>query len=168
MPEPAQVRGAGDVQGPEAWFRDLPVVTKYWFGASMFCTLAVNFNIISPALIPFMWQNVSSKLELWRLLTCFLYVGPVRRFVRMAFLFSSSWCVSKFTWSLQTRRDRRPQQQQCINPCIWKHTTACSMYVVSHSSFTSYYCCPYFDVLHKRFSVQFWHADFDHVASAIQ
>ena len=79
MPEAAQVRGAGDVQGPEAWFRDLPVVTKYWFGASMFCTLAVNFGVVSPTLIPFVWDNVSSKLELWRLLSCFLYVGPVRR-----------------------------------------------------------------------------------------
>ena len=73
-----QARGIGDQAGPDAWFRDLPVVTRYWFGGSIFCTLAVNFEIISGHLIPFVWDNVSSKLELWRLLSCFLYVGPVR------------------------------------------------------------------------------------------
>ena len=77
MPEAAAVHGAGDVRGPDAWFRELPLVTKYWFGGAMFCTLAVNFDIISASLIPFVWKNVSSKLELWRLLSCFLYVGPV-------------------------------------------------------------------------------------------
>ena len=73
-----QARGIGDVAGPDAWFRDLPIVTRYWFGGSLFCTLAVNFKIINGGLIPFVWNNVSSKLELWRLLSCFLYVGPVR------------------------------------------------------------------------------------------
>lgn len=73
-----QARGIGDQAGPDAWFRALPVVTRYWFGGSIFCTLAVNFEIISGHLIPFVWENVSSKLELWRLLSCFLYVGPVR------------------------------------------------------------------------------------------
>lgn len=75
MPE---AQGVGEVQGPDAWFRDLPVLTRYWFGGSLFITLAVNFGIISPSLIPFLWEKVSSNFELWRLLSCFLYVGPVR------------------------------------------------------------------------------------------
>lgn len=74
----ADAHGVNEPRGPDAWFQSLPVVTKYWFGSSLVCTLAVNFNIISPYLIVFAWENVKSKLELWRLLSCFLYVGPVR------------------------------------------------------------------------------------------
>ena len=74
MPE---ARGIGDVQGPDAWFRDLPVVTRYWFGSALFVTLAVNFGIISGHLIPFIWENVKTKFELWRVLSSFLYVGGV-------------------------------------------------------------------------------------------
>ena len=69
--------GMGDVRGPDAWFRDLPMVTRYWFGSALVCTLAVNFDVISFHLIPYAWESVTSKLELWRLLSCFLYVGPV-------------------------------------------------------------------------------------------
>lgn len=71
--------GINEVRGPDAWFKDLPVVTRYWFGASLVTTVAVNFEVISPHLIPFVWDNIKSKLELWRVLSCFLWVGPVRR-----------------------------------------------------------------------------------------
>lgn len=74
----ADAHGMNDVRGPDAWFKDLPLVTRYWFGGSIACTLAVNFEIVSPYLIPFVWENVKNKFELWRLLSCFLYVGPVR------------------------------------------------------------------------------------------
>ena len=76
MPE---ARGIGDVQGPDAWFRDLPVVTRYWFGSALFVTLAVNFGIINGHLIPFIWENVKTKFEFWRVLSSFLYVGGVGR-----------------------------------------------------------------------------------------
>lgn len=64
-----------DTPGMDAWFRSLPLVTRYWFGASIVCTLGVNFGVLNFAYIPFAWDNVTSKLELWRLLSCFLYVG---------------------------------------------------------------------------------------------
>jgi Derlin-2/3 len=64
-----------DTPGMDAWFRSLPLVTRYWLGASVVCTLGVNFGIINGHYIPFFWDNVQSKFELWRLLSCFLYVG---------------------------------------------------------------------------------------------
>ena len=72
-----EARGINDPPGPDAWFRNLPIVTRFWLGGSMVVTLGVNFGIISGYLIPFAWENVKSKFELWRLLSCFLYVGPV-------------------------------------------------------------------------------------------
>jgi Derlin-2/3 len=70
------MNGLNDVQGPDAYFKALPLVTRYWVGATVVTTLAVNFGVINAALIPFYWEAISSKFELWRLLSCFLYVGP--------------------------------------------------------------------------------------------
>ena len=77
LPANMEARGINDPPGPDAWFRNLPIVTRFWFGSSVVVTLGVNFGIISGYLIPFAWENVKSKFELWRLLSCFLYVGPV-------------------------------------------------------------------------------------------
>ena len=37
----------GDTPTPDQWFKALPIITQYWFGATMVITLSVNFNIIS-------------------------------------------------------------------------------------------------------------------------
>lgn len=60
----------------QQWFKSLPIITRYWFGATMVVTLSVNFNIISAYQILFSWAAIKSKFELWRLLTPFCYVGP--------------------------------------------------------------------------------------------
>lgn len=70
------VHNVGEPAGPQQWFRDLPFVTRHWFGAAIGVTLAANFQIISPVQVLFFWENVKSRFELWRLLTCFCYVGP--------------------------------------------------------------------------------------------
>ena len=112
-----QARGIGDAAGPDAWFRDLPIVTRYWFGGSLFCTLAVNFEIVSPQLIPFVWHNVSSKLELWRLLSCFLYVGGVC-IVNIMYL----WLLFGVT-PMPWRDLRRPPAFVDSHPSVLKCTT---------------------------------------------
>lgn len=65
-----QQPGVGD------WFNSLPFVTRYWFGATMACTLLGNFGVISPGMMVFSWAQISSKYELWRVFTCFCYGGP--------------------------------------------------------------------------------------------
>jgi hypothetical protein len=35
MPVGQPVRGVGDANGPQQWFESLPLVTKYWFGATI-------------------------------------------------------------------------------------------------------------------------------------
>uniref|UniRef100_A0A7S2YDG2 Derlin n=1 Tax=Entomoneis paludosa TaxID=265537 RepID=A0A7S2YDG2_9STRA len=75
MPVAQNIGGVGDPTGPDSWFKSLPVITKYWFGASLVVTLAVNFQVIPGGQIVFFWDAIQSKFEVWRLLTCFLYVG---------------------------------------------------------------------------------------------
>jgi Derlin-2/3 len=76
MPFAQPVQGVADAAGPDQWFKSLPVVTRYWFGATIAVTLAANFEIISSGQCAFVWPLVRYKFELWRLLSCFLYAGP--------------------------------------------------------------------------------------------
>mmetsp|Transcript_9991 Transcript_9991/g.13188 ORF Transcript_9991/g.13188 Transcript_9991/m.13188 type:complete len:280 (+) Transcript_9991:163-1002(+) len=75
MPIAGNIGGVGDAQGPDSWFKALPIITRYWFGASLVITLAVNFQIISTYSVIYDWQSVQNKFEVWRFLSCFLYIG---------------------------------------------------------------------------------------------
>lgn len=57
-------------------FHQLPIITKCWLGASLVLTLSVNFNIISPMHVLWVWEDVKSNLAIYRFLTCFCYGGP--------------------------------------------------------------------------------------------
>lgn len=72
----ARVGGVGDAVGPDQWFQTLPIITRYWFGATVVVTLAANFDIIGPQQLYFSWYDIKSHMELWRVATCFLYAGP--------------------------------------------------------------------------------------------
>ena len=75
MPVARNIGEVGNVQGPEAWLQSLPIVTRYWFGTALVITLAVNFGIVNVTQIVFYWHAIQTKLELWRLLVPFLYIG---------------------------------------------------------------------------------------------
>lgn len=73
---PGQEGGGGaNAPGPDAWFRSLPFVTRYFLGVTVALTLAVNFEVFPGMHVPFAWTLVKSKFELWRLFTCFFYAG---------------------------------------------------------------------------------------------
>lgn len=61
--------------GPAQWFQSLPVITQYWFGATVLVTLCGNFGVIDPRQLIFAWSMVKDKFELWRCVTCFCYAG---------------------------------------------------------------------------------------------
>lgn len=75
MPVAHNIGGVGDAQGPGSWFQSLPIITKAWFGASLVTTLAVNFQIIPGGQIIWNWNAVLSQFEIWRIITCFLFIG---------------------------------------------------------------------------------------------
>jgi Derlin-2/3 len=75
MPPAARVHNVGDAAGPDQWFKALPIVTQYWFGATMVITLGGNFGIVSPMQLMFSWPAIKNNFELWRILTPFCYAG---------------------------------------------------------------------------------------------
>lgn len=70
-----RVGGIDDFGGPEAWFRSQPIVTRTWFALSLILTCAGNFGVINIMSLVYNWTSISSKFEIWRLLTPFCYVG---------------------------------------------------------------------------------------------
>mmetsp|Transcript_57126 Transcript_57126/g.64727 ORF Transcript_57126/g.64727 Transcript_57126/m.64727 type:complete len:287 (+) Transcript_57126:82-942(+) len=65
----------GDNPGPADMFNALPIITRYWFGATMLITLSVNFGILSGQQIMWSWTNVTTSFEVWRFLTPFCFAG---------------------------------------------------------------------------------------------
>lgn len=76
MPVARNVGGVGDAVGPEAWFRSLPIITRYYFGSAVLVTLGANFGLIKPNQLLFFWPLIKRNFELWRFLTCFCFIGP--------------------------------------------------------------------------------------------
>lgn len=72
----SRVRHSWSTRQIQQWFKSLPIITQYWFGATLLVTLSVNFKIISVYQVIWSWQDLKGGLELWRLLTPFLFVGP--------------------------------------------------------------------------------------------
>lgn len=83
--------GGGIAGGPITWFRSLPPVTRIWFGSTLVVTALANLEVIQWTDLDLTHlydvigkggggsNNSSSiifgRLEAWRLITCFLYVG---------------------------------------------------------------------------------------------
>ena len=75
MPAPARVQNVGQAAGPDQWFRSLPILTQYWFGATAVLTIATNFGVLSPMYMIYSWQAIRNNFELWRVFTAFCYAG---------------------------------------------------------------------------------------------
>lgn len=72
----ADVHNINNQNSPAQWFQSLPIVTKYWFGATMVLTLSANFGVIDTRNLIFAWPMIRDRFELWRCLSCFCYAGP--------------------------------------------------------------------------------------------
>ena len=59
----------------QQWFRSLPIITQYWFGLALVITLSGNLGIVSPMNFVFNLNAIKDNFQIWRLLTCFCYVG---------------------------------------------------------------------------------------------
>lgn len=51
------------------------MITQYWFGLALVTTLAGNLGVISPMNFVFNLNAIKNDFQVWRVLTCFLYVG---------------------------------------------------------------------------------------------
>ena len=65
----------GDADSPQEWFQSLPILTKIILSSAVILAAAVNFNLVSAYDLAFNWSLIYGKFQIWRLFSCFLFVG---------------------------------------------------------------------------------------------
>mmetsp|Transcript_3605 Transcript_3605/g.8522 ORF Transcript_3605/g.8522 Transcript_3605/m.8522 type:complete len:282 (+) Transcript_3605:15-860(+) len=79
--------GGGPASSPSEWFNSLPWVTRVWFCASMFSTVAMHANLINPLTLAHLHEFTFGKLQVWRLVTNFCFLGKFSFAFLMTILF---------------------------------------------------------------------------------
>ena len=86
-----------NANSPQEVLDQLPTITKVWFVGSVIMTAAVSFGLVHPQSIAFVWPYIWNKFEIWRFLTCFLFLGKFS----LGFLFQIMMLVN-FSWGYET------------------------------------------------------------------
>ncbi|KAI7895445.1 Der1-like family-domain-containing protein [Mucor mucedo] len=55
------------------WYQSIPPITKALFTLSIATTTVGSLGLIHPSSLILYWPSVQSKLQLWRLVSCFFY-----------------------------------------------------------------------------------------------
>jgi len=93
----------------EQWFFEIPVCTRWWTTATVVTGVLVQCHILTPFQLFYSYRAVFQKSQYWRLLTTFIYFGPlslnllfhiffIQRYARM--LEESAASVAHFAWLL--------------------------------------------------------------------
>lgn len=61
----------------EQWFFEMPVCTRWWMTAVVSASLLVQCRLINPFQLFYSVRTVFVRSQYWRLLTTFLYFGPL-------------------------------------------------------------------------------------------
>ncbi|KAK9382930.1 Derlin [Kockiozyma suomiensis] len=61
----------------EAWFFEVPPVTRYWTTLSVITSALVQCEVLSPYQLFFSFHTAVGKQQYWRFITTFLYFGPL-------------------------------------------------------------------------------------------
>lgn len=71
--------GGGGMAGfaPEAWFWEMPPVTRCWVTACAITSVLVQCKVITPLQLFYSYRAVLHKSQYWRLFTPFVYFGPL-------------------------------------------------------------------------------------------
>ncbi|EON66525.1 hypothetical protein W97_05770 [Coniosporium apollinis CBS 100218] len=76
----AMLGGGGAEMGQfplEQWFYEMPVCTRWWTTATVTMSLLVQTKVITPYQLFYSFRAVFHKSQYWRLLTTFVYFGPL-------------------------------------------------------------------------------------------
>lgn len=74
--------------GPEAWYRGLPPITRAVMTATFVLTLLATLDFLPVHVFVLDWSLVVGKLQVWRLLTTVLFIGK----------FSLGWMLHMYMW----------------------------------------------------------------------
>ncbi|MCJ1449610.1 MAG: hypothetical protein MMC23_010132 [Stictis urceolatum] len=61
----------------EQWFYEMPPCTRWWTAATLATSVLVQCQIITPFQLFYSFRAVFVKNQFWRLITTFLYFGPL-------------------------------------------------------------------------------------------
>ncbi|KAF6223401.1 hypothetical protein HO133_000243 [Letharia lupina] len=61
----------------EQWFYEMPACTRYWTTATIITSVLVQCHVITPFQLFYSFRAVFVKNQYWRLITTFLYFGPL-------------------------------------------------------------------------------------------
>ena len=61
----------------DTWYKNLPIVTKFWLTGCVAVTLLVQINAISPTLLYINYKAVANQYQLWRVVSTFFYFGKL-------------------------------------------------------------------------------------------
>lgn len=67
-----------DTNGPQQWYDSMPFITKHWLTLAAATTIMTNFEVIPIMKLFWSWKDVSQNFEIWRLFSCFLWLGPFK------------------------------------------------------------------------------------------
>ena len=85
--------------GIEDWYRGLPKVTRGYMTAAMGTTVLVQLELLAPTLLFLDFEAVGTQLEVWRLMTNFVFFGGFG----MPFCFSMLFLV-RYGRELEAKR----------------------------------------------------------------
>ncbi|KAF2203727.1 derlin-1.1 [Delitschia confertaspora ATCC 74209] len=72
--------GGGGIMGQfplEQWFFEMPVCTRWWMTVAVSVSVLVQCRILSPFQLFYTLRTVFGRSQYWRLITTFLYFGPL-------------------------------------------------------------------------------------------
>ncbi|KAI9885496.1 MAG: hypothetical protein M1823_002725 [Watsoniomyces obsoletus] len=94
----------------ETWFYEMPICTRWWTTATVATSILVQCHIVTPFQLFYSFRAVFGKSQYWRLLTTFIYFGPLSLDLLFHVFFlqrysrlleeSSGRSAAHFTWML--------------------------------------------------------------------
>ncbi|KAL5501469.1 hypothetical protein ACEPAF_9783 [Sanghuangporus sanghuang] len=63
--------------GIEAWFNQVPPITRGWLACAVLTSLAVQCQMITPLQLYFSYKSAFKNAQLWRVFTNFFYFGNI-------------------------------------------------------------------------------------------
>ncbi|EEQ30344.1 derlin-2 [Microsporum canis CBS 113480] len=61
----------------EQWFYEMPPCTRWWTAATVLTSVLVQCHVLTPYQLFYSFRSVFIKSQYWRLITTFLYFGPL-------------------------------------------------------------------------------------------
>ena len=125
------------------FFNEIPPFTRYFVTSTFMLSLFMTYHLISPISLVLDYTKVFKNLQIWRLLTTFLFAGPFGP----SFLFKMMMCyftAKRVDEWFKTKHDEMLTLLLFCAAVIMAYSLVYGEYMVLHNSFLfslMYVCC---------------------------